>query len=284
MNRTEKRYNLRFIGIQDVFRITHIKQHYTAFFNDKTGGRHHFLEIHYLYSGKGSFIINNKIYTMKGGDVLFIGPGICHKHFRSVVDVSQWYLIHVDFDSVNTSFLGYTGDKGRRLREGLKKIDHCLLHVDRQVKDTLDDIIDVYNSDDELKKYYIQKKMSDLLLKLIELYKKQPGRKRMSNEIVSVINYIKGNTENEISIKDILEKFKITESKFYRKFKHEVGMTPIEYILHNKIQRAEELLKIKEKKIIEVAVALGFPTSQYFASVFKKYTGITPREYKRLKK
>jgi len=70
-------------------------------------------------------------------------------------------------------------------------------------------------------------------------------------------------------------------SRFKTKFKREVGFAPAEYISIQKVEASKNLLESSEVSITELAYGLGFSSSNYFASVFKKIMGCTPREYRK---
>lgn len=58
-------------------------------------------------------------------------------------------------------------------------------------------------------------------------------------------------------------------------------MTAAEYLSHCRIEKAKALLANKhDMNVLDIAMACGFESSQYFATVFKKKTGITPSEYR----
>jgi AraC-like DNA-binding protein len=63
---------------------------------------------------------------------------------------------------------------------------------------------------------------------------------------------------------------------FYKEFK----IRPMKHITKLRVERAQELLSNTPKKSIEIATVCGFKTSQYFHKIFKKETGMTPKEYR----
>ncbi len=68
---------------------------------------------------------------------------------------------------------------------------------------------------------------------------------------------------------------------FIKRFKYETGLTPADFFQRIKVEEARRRLAVPKAAITAIAFDLGFSSSQYFASVFKKYTGTTPREYSR---
>jgi AraC-like DNA-binding protein len=69
-------------------------------------------------------------------------------------------------------------------------------------------------------------------------------------------------------------------TRFHERFLIEIGQTPAEWRIRRRIALAQERLRVPDASVTEVAFALGFASSQYFATAFKKYTGRTPTEYR----
>ena len=57
-------------------------------------------------------------------------------------------------------------------------------------------------------------------------------------------------------------------------------MTPNDFLLRVRVEKARELMANRGKTVTEVAFAVGFSSSQYFSTVFRRYTGQTPGEYR----
>jgi AraC-like DNA-binding protein len=79
---------------------------------------------------------------------------------------------------------------------------------------------------------------------------------------------------------EIADKLGFGTTGFIKRFKHETGLTPADFAQRIKIEEARRRLTDTGNSITEIAFKLGFSTSQYFSSVFRKYTGATPREYR----
>ncbi|MBZ4035221.1 AraC family transcriptional regulator [Flavobacterium sp. 17A] len=103
-----------------------------------------------------------------------------------------------------------------------------------------------------------------------------------NNPIKEVTEYIKQNLKENMSLKSLSEKACMSTTSFYRFFKRELGMSPIEYILNEKIKCAKNLLKNPTLQINEVCYLSGFEDANYFIRLFKKHEGITPKQYQLL--
>ena len=82
-----------------------------------------------------------------------------------------------------------------------------------------------------------------------------------------------------ISVAELANKLFISPSHLTRVFKHETGMSVIEYILQHKIEKAKEMLAQPGTKVYETALALGYTSLSHFNRIFHRYTGCTPKEY-----
>ena len=94
------------------------------------------------------------------------------------------------------------------------------------------------------------------------------------------IRYIESHDNPEVSVKDLADMCKVSECYFRRLFKEFSGMTPVEYITHNKIKKAKNYLKYENIPIGKIALLLGFSAASYFTKHLKIANGITPAEYK----
>ncbi|NMA67264.1 MAG: helix-turn-helix domain-containing protein [Clostridiaceae bacterium] len=96
--------------------------------------------------------------------------------------------------------------------------------------------------------------------------------------VLAMINYIKNNYQDKISISDLSKELAYSESMLNRKFKKEVYLTFNEYLNRYRINKAIELLENSDYNISEIAYMCGYSSAKYFARVFKKYLGMSPSD------
>ena len=92
-----------------------------------------------------------------------------------------------------------------------------------------------------------------------------------------VLHYIETHLDDPVHVPSLVETARLSESRFKTRFKREIGVPPAEFWLRKKIEKAVVLLKTRN--VTEVAHALGFSSSQYFATVFKRYTLTNPSQF-----
>lgn len=102
-----------------------------------------------------------------------------------------------------------------------------------------------------------------------------------NSKIAPIIKYINEHINENVSLSLGANLCNMSQSQFSRTFKKETGKTFKEYVLLKKIEQAKFYIKTTDKSFSEISDFLGFEDSSYFTKLFKKYEGITPKEYKK---
>ena len=101
------------------------------------------------------------------------------------------------------------------------------------------------------------------------------------NYINKVIEFLRTQYNKDFSFKDVAKIANFSPYHFIHIFKEETGKTPHEYLLDVKIEKAQELLRLKRNNITEICYMCGFNNISHFTTVFKKKVGVTPSEYRK---
>ena len=99
-------------------------------------------------------------------------------------------------------------------------------------------------------------------------------------KLATAVAYIEKNYCNAISLADLAHMTGYSERQFHRLFQSAFSMAPSMYITNLRLQRAQLLLKNSGQPIGEISWSCGYSDQNYFSRIFKKYTGLTPTEYK----
>jgi AraC-like DNA-binding protein len=92
---------------------------------------------------------------------------------------------------------------------------------------------------------------------------------------------LRANIENDYSPEQAADELKVGYSWFRKVFKSYTGLSPGQYYIQLKIERAKDLLNNPETPIKEIAYLLRFDTYFYFSTLFKEKTGMTPTDYRK---
>ena len=107
------------------------------------------------------------------------------------------------------------------------------------------------------------------------------GQKEHSDEpIKKAQHYIENNFEKKLNIKEIADMVHMNSRSFLRRFKKATANTPIEYIQRVKIEAAKKKLESTAETILEIMYGIGYNDEKAFRNTFKKYSGISPKEYR----
>lgn len=134
------------------------------------------------------------------------------------------------------------------------------------------------------------KNIDDILLeheRLLREYCKVIREKKTcgySNDIQCALYYLENNYMNEINIKELAENLNLSPSSLSERFKEETGTTPTQYLISVRIKQAKDRLIRSQDSISDVAAEIGIYDTNYFARLFKKVTGETPLNYRRIHK
>ena len=98
--------------------------------------------------------------------------------------------------------------------------------------------------------------------------------------IIKAQHYIQKKYANPLSVKFLAEYCCVGERTLLRNFVSTTGYTPMEYIQQVRIQKSRELLETTTRRIEQIALQVGYEDSGAFRKLFKKFTGLSPKEFR----
>ncbi len=101
-----------------------------------------------------------------------------------------------------------------------------------------------------------------------------PARLRRVTELVHA------KIEDELSLDEMAQSAGLSTAHFSQMFRKSTGESPHQFVLRQRVDRAKEMLRTAEARVLDVAVACGFKTQQHFARVFRRMCGASPTEYR----
>ena len=104
--------------------------------------------------------------------------------------------------------------------------------------------------------------------------------KHNDQEIEDLLNWIDTNIQRNISVKDLANYLSISQKTLIRKFKFTTGLLPKNYLMQLKVEKAKYLLVNGNLSFQNITELLGYNNPSTFRQLFKKYTSLTPQEYR----
>ena len=120
-----------------------------------------------------------------------------------------------------------------------------------------------------------------LLIRLIRSSRNTPPVKikKSSSVLAEITDFLSENVESKIVFEDIVKEFNLSPSVIKKIFREQMGCGVMEYFTRLKIDRAKEMIREEKYSFTEISQRLCFNNSQYFTTVFKRVSGMTPTDY-----
>ncbi|MFN2127696.1 MAG: helix-turn-helix transcriptional regulator, partial [Anaerolineales bacterium] len=116
---------------------------------------------------------------------------------------------------------------------------------------------------------------------IILLYRDKQAKNERKLTLREAKSYLDLNfSDPELKMRDVAQTFNISPGHFSTTFHQEFEITFRDYLCQLRIDHAKGLLRTTSMKCAEIAYQSGFNNSHYFSSVFKKKTGVSPREFR----
>jgi AraC-like DNA-binding protein len=97
-----------------------------------------------------------------------------------------------------------------------------------------------------------------------------------------VLEYVEANLGRAVTVRELAEVAELSTYHFVRMFKRTLDVTPYQYLLERRVERAKELLRNKSASLAEVGLSTGFSSQSHFTTAFNRAVGATPAAFQRL--
>lgn len=231
--------------------------------------------LHFISEGKGIFKHNGKTYHLSRGDVFLVKPG--EEVYYEADENNPWSYIWVGFQGIKAPvYLAAAGLKDNMVTGKCENTSLVFTYVQQMI------ISRQLTLANELKR---EAALLQILSALVDEHKATlPKEERYDYPyqiyVEQAISYIQQNIKNNIKVNDIASYIGIDRSYLTNIFKQVTKVSPQEYIVSCRMEKAESLLLDKSKKIADIGYEVGYSDSMTFSKMFKKYKGISPSEYK----
>lgn len=99
--------------------------------------------------------------------------------------------------------------------------------------------------------------------------------------VSAAITYLREHLGETVRMSDLVRHVGFSRARMFDIFKAQTGLTPNHYLQRLRIERSQELLRKTEQSITEIAHVTGFSSGQYFSTVFIRYTGLSPSDFRK---
>ncbi len=237
--------------------------------------RDHYL-LHFIRSGRGTFYCENKSYELTEGQGFLIIPGITTSYCAD--DSTPW----------SYSWIGFNGAIAEYY------LNHTELNQENPIFEynQTEEFENIFSAFRELNRGTIvgQIKMISNLYMLLALILENTSRPSIQGKaffnskeeyIKNAVDYIQSNFSRKLTVQEITDYIGLNRSYFGTIFKEVTNMSPQDFIIKFRMDKAKKLLLDMSMNIGDVARSVGYDDPLGFSKIFKKTVGVSPNAYRK---
>lgn len=224
--------------------------------------------------GTGEITVDDRIYTLKKGDVICYRTSNTRVTVRAKSDFWTYRWIEITGSSSNFYYCKINEKTFPLPTVNQLSEEISMYHYNKicsNLSDASDTAILKSNS-------YLCELLSEFLVHITETDSYKESYSRNFSELFS---YAEKNYFSDITVERMAEFFSLSKYHFIRIFKEYLGITPMKYIRNLRIAKASELLLRTDRTVEEIAEIVGYSTTAGFIENFKAVQGMTPLKYRK---
>lgn len=242
------------------------------------------IEFLHIYSGSMDYFVNGKIVHINEGECIFVNSRRLHYGF-SKEKINSYFFCAIVSPSVFPEHIS-VANSYMQFKFNSNAVDYLVLHPDVPAEHKAMQTIETYYKEIQNEtpnplellslgcKIYAE--IGDLIPDVVE----DKGAKHEQYAFLNMTSYIHTHFAERISLDDIAAAGAMCRSKCCQMFQQQINQTPNNYLTQYRVAKSCEMLKKTTISINEISMQCGFQNPSYFANVFQKLTGQTPRKYR----
>lgn len=232
-------------------------------------------EFHYLLQGNLRFSVENRSYPLSGGDLFITFPNQIHDTGDTPMSPHEMYWMQIEVSDIYR-FLYIDPGSAAYILEQLHQIQNHVVKMQNSTAGILKEIFANISAGTELGRIQAGQMLGYFLCQIIK--NASLPSFRITPDISRATEYIIEHIGEEITMEELAQVALLSVSRFKQKFKAQMGSSPRNFINFHKIEAAKRKLQ-ENRNVTQTAMELGFSSSNYFSSVFRRFTSASPTDY-----
>lgn len=236
------------------------------------------IEICVLVKGRQTYRVGGQFHSLRGGDVFVTFPDETHGTGGLPEEKGILYWMVLAMPEKGRPFLGLPDQEGAALVRALRGLGRRHFRGSPKMKEHLDAFTRLFHeSGGAIRSCAMRNQAVAFLLEMIAC-ERMPDAAKPARSLAPVLEHIRRNPGEALGIPELARRAGLSEARFKARFKQETGIPPGEFVLRTRIDEARRRLIAGRDPITRIAFDLGFSSSQYFATVFRRFTGKSPSD------
>ena len=242
-------------------------------------------EIHYMVRGHLRWSVEEEQHEFSTGRVFIIRPNELHGGDEGSIQPCEHYWFRIQFPA-KSALPALTTAETHALRDAYEHLTNRTFAASPEVKDFLERLLEEHRHGRSEQAVLMARSMLHaLLITIIRDYNRHQQAAKQKPMVTwhvrRTLEWLEGKLfESEVRLDAVASNVGLSPAGLRARFKAETGYTLHEYLIHRRVEEAHRRLSSTDEDITNIAHNLGFSSSQYFATVFRRETGMTPGEYR----
>lgn len=233
--------------------------------------------LQYIVSGRGTLVVDKTAYPLDAGCLFYTNTDTVCSCFSEAENPYEYF------------FIGFNGSKCKKLLNqcGLSPENPVIKLFNVEIINCYNHIIDTLKSDsDSLEPGSKASRAISFLYQLFATLIETNNSGRLSpisenDHVKNAMLYMEKNFSFGIAVQDVAKNLNINRNYLSKIFKQQTGFTLINYLANLRFKKAAKLLSSTNLPFSEISILCGFSDPVSFSASFKKFSGFSPREYRK---
>ena len=245
---------------------------------------HAALEIVSVVNGSAFFKFNNDLVKIEKKDVLIIAPYSKHMLYVEKEQTCELSCVQFDLSAIHTRSNGESYYNMIQELSNLSDREFIKFSGSSIFHDSMKRIIVEMDSKESNYETVVKAEATYLIVNICRTIEQlRRTQDNIGNTYVNhAVEYINESLDQKITLRKVAEEINVSEHYLMHLFKKHTGTTLIKYVNTQRIERSKNLLLHTNDTISDISVSVGMETLQYFSNLFRRQTGMSPVQYRKI--
>ena len=247
------------------------------------------LRFYYVIDGKFEWVLDQQNHILYPGDIAVVLPGKVFGGEKDFLEIGAISCLHIQLEVLENTGKMVMGKWSSLSQNESRTIGKILMLNSTPVLSKIKEAgVILQNLQQEMINQEIGfvTRVNHLIDELFILVARQLTRQNNSRRdfpqtFMKLEQTLRDNLSHQWTVEEMAALVGLGTTAFSEKVKNYTGFSPLNYLINIRISEAIKLLKRKDVNVTDIALDIGFYSSQHFATTFKKLTGYTPSEFRK---